>query len=104
MIGIRESARVNTTIVIIKIAVLALFVIVGAQYINVANLHPFIPPNTGEFGSFGWSGIVRGAGIIFFLTIIDAYPGSKEAKNPGRPPIGIRLAGDLHDIYIAAEW
>jgi APA family basic amino acid/polyamine antiporter len=55
VIGIRESARVNTTIVIIKVAVLALFVAASARYINTANLHPFIPPNTGQFGSFGWS-------------------------------------------------
>ena len=69
VIGIRESARVNTTIVIIKVAVLAIFVAVGARYINTANLHPFIPPNTGQFGSFGWSGILRGAGIIFLSLI-----------------------------------
>ncbi|MEA2766718.1 MAG: basic amino acid/polyamine antiporter, family [Gemmatimonadaceae bacterium] len=95
VIGIRESARVNTTIVIIKVAVLALFVIVGAQYVNTANLHPFIPPNTGHFGSFGWSGILRGAGIIFFAYIgFDAVStASQEAKNPGRDiPIGILVS------------
>ena len=95
VVGIRESARVNTTIVIIKVAVLALFVIVGAQYVNTANLHPFIPPNTGHFGSFGWSGILRGAGIIFFAYIgFDAVStASQEAKNPGRDiPIGILVS------------
>ncbi len=95
VVGIRESARVNTTIVIIKVAVLALFVIVGAQYVNTANLHPFIPPNTGQFGSFGWSGILRGAGIIFFAYIgFDAVStASQEAKNPGRDiPIGILVS------------
>jgi APA family basic amino acid/polyamine antiporter len=95
VIGIRESARVNTTIVIIKVAVLALFVIVGAQYVNTANLHPFIPANTGHFGSFGWSGILRGAGIIFFAYIgFDAVStASQEAKNPGRDiPIGILVS------------
>jgi len=95
VIGIRESARVNTTIVIIKVAVLALFVIVGARYVNTANLHPFIPPNTGQFGSFGWSGILRGAGIIFFAYIgFDAVStASQEAKNPGRDiPIGILVS------------
>jgi APA family basic amino acid/polyamine antiporter len=105
VIGIRESARVNTTIVIIKIAVLALFVIVGAQYVNTANLHPFIPPNTGEFGSFGWSGILRGAGIIFFAYIgFDAVStASQEAKNPGRDiPIGILVSLAICTvIYIA---
>ena len=105
VIGIRESARVNTTIVIIKVAVLALFVIVGAQYVNTANLHPFIPPNTGQFGSFGWSGILRGAGIIFFAYIgFDAVStASQEAKNPGRDiPIGILVSLAICTvIYIA---
>jgi APA family basic amino acid/polyamine antiporter len=105
VIGIRESARVNTTIVIIKIAVLAIFVAFGARYINTANLHPFIPPNTGEFGSFGWSGILRGAGIIFFAYIgFDAVStASQEAKNPGRDiPIGILASLAICTvIYIA---
>lgn len=105
VIGIRESARVNTTIVVIKIAVLVLFVAIGAYYVNTANLHPFIPPNTGEFGSFGWSGIVRGAGIIFFAYIgFDAVStASQEAKNPGRDiPIGILVSLAICTlIYIA---
>ena len=105
VVGIRESARVNTTIVIIKVAVLALFVIVGAQYVNTANLNPFIPPNTGQFGSFGWSGILRGAGIIFFAYIgFDAVStASQEAKNPGRDiPIGILVSLAICTvIYIA---
>jgi APA family basic amino acid/polyamine antiporter len=50
VIGIRESARVNTIIVIIKIAVLALFIAVGVSHATASNLHPFIPPNTGHFG------------------------------------------------------
>jgi len=92
IIGIRESARVNTAIVIIKVLVLTLFVAVGAHYVNTANWHPFIPPNAGEFGAFGYSGIVRGAGLIFFAYIgFDAVStASQEAKNPGRSvPIGI---------------
>jgi len=105
IVGIRESARVNTTIVVIKVAVLALFVGFGAHYINTANLHPFIPPNTGEFGSFGWSGILRGTGIIFFAYIgFDAVStASQEAKNPGRDiPIGILASLAICTvIYIA---
>lgn len=105
VVGIRESARVNTTIVIIKVAVLALFVAVGVRYINSGNLHPFIPPNTGQFGSFGWSGILRGAGIIFFAYIgFDAVStASQEAKNPGRDiPIGILVSLAICTvIYIA---
>ena len=105
VVGIRESARVNTTIVVIKVAVLALFVGFGAHYINTANLHPFIPPNTGQFGSFGWSGILRGAGIIFFAYIgFDAVStASQEARNPGRDiPIGILASLAICTIiYIA---
>src|SRR5437773_5510866 len=105
VIGIRESARVNTTIVIIKVVVLVLFVAIGVQYINPANLHPFIPPNTGTFGSFGWSGILRGAGVIFFAYIgFDAVStASQEAKNPGRDiPIGILVSLAVCTImYIA---
>jgi APA family basic amino acid/polyamine antiporter len=92
IIGIRESARVNTGIVILKVAVLTIFVAVGVQYVNTANWHPFIPPNAGEFGAFGWSGVLRGAGLIFFAYIgFDAVStASQEAKNPGRSiPIGI---------------
>jgi APA family basic amino acid/polyamine antiporter len=105
VIGIRESARVNTTIVLIKLVVLTLFIAVGAHYIDTANLHPFIPPNTGEFGSFGLSGILRGAGIIFFAYIgFDAVStASQEAKNPGRDiPIGILVSLAICTIiYIA---
>jgi basic amino acid/polyamine antiporter, APA family len=85
--------------------VLALFVGFGAHYINSANLHPFIPPNTGQFGSFGWSGILRGAGIIFFAYIgFDAVStASQEARNPGRDiPIGILASLAICTvIYIA---
>ncbi|HST07137.1 MAG TPA: amino acid permease [Gemmatimonadaceae bacterium] len=105
VVGIRESARFNTTIVIIKVAVLTLFVAMGIHYMNPANLHPFIPPNTGTFGSFGWSGILRGAGMIFFAYIgFDAVStASQEAKNPGRDiPIGILVSLAICTvIYIA---
>jgi APA family basic amino acid/polyamine antiporter len=105
VLGIRESARFNTTIVIIKIAVLTLFVAMGVHYMNTANLHPFIPPNTGTFGSFGWSGILRGAGMIFFAYIgFDAVStASQEARNPGRDiPIGILVSLAICTIiYIA---
>src|SRR3954465_2398481 len=105
VLGIRESARFNTTIVIIKLVVLTLFVAMGVHYMNPANLHPFIPPNTGAFGSFGWSGVLRGAGMIFFAYIgFDAVStASQEAKNPGRGiPIGILVSLAICTvIYIA---
>jgi APA family basic amino acid/polyamine antiporter len=105
IVGIRESARANTIIVIIKLAVLALFIAVGVAHASSANLHPFIPPNTGKFGSFGWSGILRGGGIIFFAYIgFDAVStASQEAKNPGRDiPVGILVSLAICTlIYIA---
>ena len=62
VVGIEESAKVNNLIVILKIAVVLLFVLFGVRYVNPENWHPFIPPNTGTFGEFGWSGVFRGAG------------------------------------------
>ena len=92
VIGIRESARFNNGIVIIKLAVIVLFVSVGVFFIKFANWSPFLPDNTGQFGSFGWSGVVRGAGVIFFAYIgFDAVStAAQEARNPQRDmPIGI---------------
>jgi APA family basic amino acid/polyamine antiporter len=92
VIGIRESTRVNNVIVIIKLIVIVLFVGVGVFFIKFANWSPFLPDNTGQFGSFGWSGVVRGAGVIFFAYIgFDAVStAAQEARNPQRDmPIGI---------------
>jgi basic amino acid/polyamine antiporter, APA family len=92
VVGIEESAKVNNLIVILKIAVVVMFVIFGVRYINVGNWHPFIPPNTGTFGQFGWSGVFRGAGLIFFAYIgFDAVStAAQEAKNPQKDmPVGI---------------
>jgi APA family basic amino acid/polyamine antiporter len=92
MIGIQESARVNAVIVVIKVSVIILFIAFGWAYINPANHVPLIPDNTGEFGKYGWSGIVRGAGIIFFAYIgFDAVStAAQEARKPQRDmPIGI---------------
>ncbi len=92
MIGIQESARVNAVIVVIKVAVVLVFIAVGWSYIDPKNYEPFIPQNTGEFGAFGYSGVVRAAGVIFFAYIgFDAVStAAQEAKNPQRDmPIGI---------------
>jgi APA family basic amino acid/polyamine antiporter len=92
MIGIKESARTNAVIVVIKLAVVLVFVGVGWQFIHPANYHPYIPKNTGEFGHFGLSGIMMGAGTIFFAYIgFDAVStAAQEAKNPQKDmPIGI---------------
>ncbi|NBO20005.1 MAG: amino acid permease, partial [Proteobacteria bacterium] len=92
VLGVKESVTVNNIIVFIKVLVILLFIGVGFAYINPENWHPFLPENTGEYGHFGWSGLLRGAGYIFF-----AYVGfeavstaAQEAKNPQRDvPIGI---------------
>jgi APA family basic amino acid/polyamine antiporter len=92
VIGIKESAGFNSTIVLIKAGVLVLFVIFGFMYVHRENWQPFIPPNAGVFGEYGWSGILRGAGLIFFAYIgFDAVStAAQEAKNPQRDmPRGI---------------
>ena len=92
VIGIKESANVNSVIVVIKVAVVLIVILGGAAYVNSANWQPIIPPNTGNFGEYGWSGVLRGAGVIFFAYIgFDAVSvAAQEAKNPQRDmPIGI---------------
>jgi len=92
VIGIQESANVNSVIVVVKVAVVIAVIIAGAAFVNSANWHPFIPANTGRFGEYGWSGIFRGAAVIFFAYIgFDAVStAAQEAKNPQRDmPIGI---------------
>lgn len=90
--GTRESAFVNGIIVTVKIAVVLTFIFLGWKYINNSNYHPYIPDNTGKFGDFGFSGIIRAAAIVFFAYIgFDAVStAAQEAKNPKRDmPIGI---------------
>src|SRR6185437_13835898 len=70
VVGIKESARFNNIIVFVKLAIVFLVIGFGFMFVNSANWHPFIPPNTtGEFGNFGWTGIVRAAGVVFFAYI-----------------------------------
>ena len=90
--GTRESATVNSFIVALKVTVVLVFIFLGWRYINNANYHPYIPDNTGTFGDFGFSGIIRAAAIVFFAYIgFDAVStAAQEAKNPKRDmPIGI---------------
>jgi APA family basic amino acid/polyamine antiporter len=69
MLGTRESARVNNVMVAFKLFVVGIVIVVGAIYVNRANWVPFIPANTGNFGEFGWSGILRGSSVVFFAYI-----------------------------------
>jgi len=92
VIGIKESATVNNFIVILKVSIILLIVFVGLGHINPANWKPFIPANTGEWGTFGASGVLRGAGLVFFAYIgFDAVStAAQESRNPQRDmPIGI---------------
>ncbi len=91
VIGIKESAKFNNIIVMIKVIVILLFIGFGIAYIDTHNWTPFIPASTGP-GEFGWSGILTGAGVVFFAYIgFDAVSTtSQEAINPKRDmPIGI---------------
>jgi APA family basic amino acid/polyamine antiporter len=92
IVGVRESASVNAVIVVIKVSVVLIVIGAGVLFIDTTNWHPFIPENTGRFGEYGWSGILRGAGVIFFAYLgFDAVSTSaQEAKNPQRDmPRGI---------------
>jgi APA family basic amino acid/polyamine antiporter len=90
--GTQESAFVNNLLVVLKVSVVIIFIAIGWSFINPANHVPFVPENTGDFGHFGWSGVLRGAGVVFFAFIgFDAVStAAQEAKNPQKGmPIGI---------------
>ncbi|MEJ8855755.1 amino acid permease [Variovorax robiniae] len=90
--GTKESASLNNVMVAVKLIVVVAFIGFGIAYVNQDNWTPFIPANTGEFGHFGWSGVLRGSSVVFFAFIgFDAVStAAQEAKNPQRDmPIGI---------------
>jgi APA family basic amino acid/polyamine antiporter len=90
--GIKESTTFTTAIVLLKLVVVFAFIILGWKYMNPANHTPYIIENTGTFGEYGWSGIVRAAAIVFFAYIgFDAVStAAQETINPKRNmPIGI---------------
>lgn len=90
--GIKDSSMANNVMVALKLLVIAVFIILGWKYIDTSNYTPYIPANTGVFGEFGLSGIIRGAGVIFFAYIgFDAVSTeAQETRNPQRDmPIGI---------------
>ena len=98
VIGIQESANLNTVVVFVKVGVVLVFIFIAAAYvlrnpeIARANWTPFIPPNLGDFGQYGITGIARAAGVVFFAYIgFDAVStAAQEAKNPQKDmPIGI---------------
>ncbi len=99
VIGIKESANFNSAIVIVKLAIVLIFIAIAGAYVIQnpektisVNWKEFIPMNTGEFGHYGWSGIARAASVIFFAYIgFDAVStAAQEAKNPQKDmPMGI---------------
>jgi basic amino acid/polyamine antiporter, APA family len=98
VVGVRESANFNSAAVMIKVSVVLIFVglatafAFGHWHHMMANWHPFIPKNRGHFGEYGWSGIMRGATVVFFAYIgFDAVStAAQEARNPQKDlPFGI---------------
>jgi APA family basic amino acid/polyamine antiporter len=90
--GVKASATVNTVIVFVKVAIILLVIATGVAFVQRSNYAPFIPPSTGGFGHFGWSGVLRGAAVIFFAYIgFDAVStAAQEARDPQRDmPRGI---------------
>lgn len=90
--GTEGSTKFNSVIVVLKIGVVITFIFLGWKYINMNNYVPYIPENTGKFGEYGWTGIIRAAAVVFFAFIgFDAVStAAQEAKNPKRNmPIGI---------------
>jgi basic amino acid/polyamine antiporter, APA family len=98
VVGVRESANFNSTAVMVKVSVVLIFIGLAVAFAfghwshMMANWHPFIPKNLGHFGQFGWSGIMRGAGVVFFAYIgFDAVStAAQESQNPQKDmPFGI---------------
>lgn len=93
--GTRESSWVNNIIVVLKVAVILVFIVLGWRYIDAGNYEPYLPANTGRLGEFGWSGVLRGAAIVFFAFLgFDAVStAAQETRNPRRNmPLGILLS------------
>ena len=94
-LGIRESATLNTLMVLLKIGVIVLFVAIGISHIDTLHWSPFLPPNTGTPGNFGLSGLLSGSAVIFFAYIgFDAVStAAQESRRPQRDlPLGILLS------------
>jgi APA family basic amino acid/polyamine antiporter len=98
VVGVKESANFNSAAVMIKVSIVFIFLAIGTMFAFghwphiTANWHPFIPQNLGHFGEYGWSGIMRGAGVVFFAYIgFDAVStAAQEARNPQKDmPFGI---------------
>jgi APA family basic amino acid/polyamine antiporter len=105
--GVKESARFNTAIVFLKVTVVLLFIVFAAPYVKTENWHPFVPANTGRFGQYGASGVLRGAVKVFFAYIgFDAVStAAQESRDPQRDlPKGILGSlGMCTVLYVAVS-
>lgn len=114
VIGIKESANFNSAIVFVKLAAVLIFIAVAGNFVMhhmaqaKANWTPFVPPNSGQFGIYGWSGVARGAAVVFFAYIgFDAVStAAQEAKNPQKDmPVGIMGSLAICTVlYIVVSW
>lgn len=103
--GIRESASMNNIMVVIKVAIIVIFIVAGMSFIDTANWQPYLPANTGELGHFGWSGVMMGAAIIYFAYIgfDTAATTAQEARDPQRDvPRGILGALAISTVLYVA--
>ena len=94
--GIRLTAKVNAAMVAIKLAVLVAIIVFGFSYVSSSNWHPYVPPNAGSLGRFGWSGVARGAAAVFFAFIgFDVLATvTQEAREPRRA-VPVAIIGSL---------
>lgn len=94
--GVEQSAGAVSLIVLIKVGIILLVIVCGARFVNTTNWTPFIPKNTGNWGEFGWSGVLRAAGIVFYtyLGFDTVSVAAQEARNPQRD-VPFALIGSL---------
>jgi len=104
-VGVRESARANNLMVALKVGIIVVVVVAGLKYVDPGNFRPFVPANAGTFGHFGVSGVLQGAGIIFFSYVgfDTASTMALEARNPQRDlPLGILGALAISTVLYVA--
>ncbi|HEV2703871.1 MAG TPA: amino acid permease [Steroidobacteraceae bacterium] len=108
LLGLKTSAWMNNGIVMAKVLAILVVVFVGAAFVHPTLWHPYIPPNTGGFGAYGWSGVLQGTAILFFAYIgFDAVSTmGQETRNPQRTvPLSLLLGlGICVVLYLAVSF
>jgi basic amino acid/polyamine antiporter, APA family len=94
--GVEQSANVVAVIVTLKVGVIILVILCGIPFVNPEHWRPFVPENTGTWGEFGWSGVLRAAGIVFYtyLGFDTVSVAAAESRNPQRD-VPFALLGSL---------